>query len=463
MTDRASHADDSPASDAPAHADSAPDLHSAILSAHYLTAHIPGVGGTLRARPEDFLVEEIPAYEPCGSGEHLYLFIQKRDLSTGHMIRLLAEHFGVRRNDVGVAGLKDKRAVTLQLVSIHLPGVKNALDRAKGIPHHSLTVHWADLHTNKLRRGHLKANRFVIRVREVEPAKVVHAAKALRILAARGVPNRFGPQRFGHLFHNAYIGRALILNDHDAVLRHLLGPSPAMPDAQLEARSAFLAGDYARAFELLPRAAHTERRVLSGLARGQGAKRAVRAIEPMEHAFFVAAFQSAVFNLVLDRRLADDAIDKLLPGDIAFKHDNGACFAVDQAVLDHADTAQRLSSLEISPSGPMWGHGMMRPAADSPTAHAENQALIECGITQDQLAAFSASAARGSVEGVRRPLRVPLSNPDIESGVDEHGAFIKCVFELPRGSFATTVMAELMKPPIDTNAQDDEGASLESD
>lgn len=441
--------------------DGLPDLTDAIFAGRYLTEGIPGIGGRLRVRPEDFLVEEIPAYEPCGQGEHLYLFIEKRDLSTGHMIRLLAEHFGVRRSDLGVAGLKDKRAVTRQLVSVHLPGAKDALDRAKAIPHHSLTVHWADLHANKLRRGHLKGNRFIIRVRDVQPEKVVHAARTLRVLAARGVPNRFGPQRFGHLFHNAHVGRALILGNHEATLRHLLGPSAAVPGGQAEARRAFLAGEYARAFELLPHAAHTERRVLTALRRGEPPKRAVRAIEPMEHAFFVAAFQSAVFNRVLDRRLDAGSIDRLLPGDVAFKHENGACFVVDAQTADDPATAERLRTLEISPSGPMWAHGMMHAAEGSPTAEAERAALEACGVTESQLAEFAskrrggargAGGGSGGIDGARRPLRVPVAYPDIESGVDEHGPFIKCVFELPRGAFATTVMAEIMKPPIDPAA-----------
>ncbi|MBX3386544.1 MAG: tRNA pseudouridine(13) synthase TruD [Phycisphaeraceae bacterium] len=426
-----------------------PHLRSAIAPSCYLTDGVPGVGGRLRVRPEDFLVEEVPAYEPCGQGEHLYLFIEKRDLSTGHMIRLLAEHFGVRRDHIGVAGLKDKRAITRQLVSIHLPGVRDAVDSAKAIPHHSLSVHWADLHTNKLRRGHLRGNRFVIRIRDVDPVKVVHAAKTLRTLAERGVPNRFGPQRFGHLLHNAFIGRALLLHDHQAALRHLLGPSAAMPDAQLEARSAFLNGEHARAFDLLPHAAHTERRVLSALRRGEPPKRAVRAIEPMEHAYFIAAFQSAVFNRVLDRRLADGTIDRLLSGDVAFKHENGGCFIVDDATANDPTLIKRLQRLEISPSGPMWAAGMMTAVEGSATAKTEHEALIQCGVSESDLAEFAAKRGRSAVQGARRPLRVPLTQPDIESGVDEHGTFIKCVFELPRGAFATTVMAEVMKPSRD--------------
>src|SRR5690606_17358918 len=122
----------------------------------YLTAAIPGAGGRLKVRPEDFLVEEIPAYEPSGEGEHIYLFVEKRNHSTMHVVRLLADHFGVRRDAVGFAGLKDKFAVTRQLFSVHVPGRRPSDFPAFERP--GIVVHWADLHANKLRRGHLKGN-----------------------------------------------------------------------------------------------------------------------------------------------------------------------------------------------------------------------------------------------------------------------------------------------------------------
>jgi tRNA pseudouridine13 synthase len=432
-------------------------LHAAQ---RYLTAEVPGVGGVLRQRPEDFLVEEIPAYSPSGEGEHLYLFLEKRELSTSHMIRLLADHFGVRRTDVGVAGLKDKHAVTRQLVSVHLPGKKDS--EFPAFEHPSIAVHWTDRHANKLRRGHLQGNRFIIRIRNVEPTKVIHAHRALMILARGGVPNRIGPQRFGHLQHNHLVGRALMKFDHAEALRYLLGPSEQFPGVQVEARRAFSEGKYQDAFEMLPRAAHTERRVLSALAKGKSARDAVRAIEPLDYSFFVTAVQSAVFNRVLDARLLEGTLTRLLPGDLAFKHDNGAVFAVNDDVLAEPATAQRLERLEISPSGPMWGAGMTRAAGR--VAEMEEQALVDLGLSIPEVEHHAERTGR-IVDGVRRPLRVPLTYPDIEAGVDEHGAYIKCIFELPRGAFATTVMAEIMKVGAGGtgNAGGDDGLSADDD
>lgn len=405
-----------------------------------LTASVPGTGGSLKVHPEDFLVEEIPAYEPCGSGEHLYMLIEKRDLATLHMTRIVADHFGVKPMAVGIAGLKDKRAITRQLVSVHIPGRKPA--DFPTLSHEALTVHWTDLHANKLRRGHLKGNRFIIRIRDVEPSRVVNAHKSLSILAARGVPNRLGPQRFGHTLRNHEIGRAMILGNHQQVLDLILGPCPEFPLVQARARELYAAGDLEGALASMSRSAHTEVRLLRTLIRGGNAKRAVYSIEPPERSFFITAFQSAIFNAVLDHRLASGTFDTLQAGDLAFKHENGAVFAIGEAELADPSTAERLKNGEISPTGPMWGAGMM--TASGPIGEFESQALADSGITLEQLAEYI-RAARIEVEGARRPLRGPLTYPDIEGGMDEHGPYIKCRFELPRGSFATVVMDEIMK------------------
>ncbi len=411
-----------------------------ISAAAYVTSGVPGTGGKLKERPEDFLVEEIPAYEPGGSGEHLYMLVEKRDMATLHMTRVIAEHFGVKPMAVGVAGLKDKRAITRQLVSVHIPGKKPA--DFPSLTHESLTVHWTDLHANKLRRGHLKGNRFVIRIRGIEPSKVVHAYKSLAILAARGVPNRFGPQRFGHMQRNHEVGRAMILGEHQRVLDLILGPSAEFPLVQARARELYAAGDLEGSLALMPRSAHTEVRLLRTLIRGGNAKRAVYSIEPPERSFLVTAFQSAIFNAVLEGRLGGGTFDRLLEGDLAFKHENGAIFAIGAAELADASVRARLEQGEISPTGPMWGAGMM--AASGAPGEAEAAALAESGVTLEQLSEYI-RAARIEVEGARRPLRVPLTYPDIEGGMDEHGPYIKCRFELPRGSFATVVMDEIMK------------------
>ena len=75
----------------------------------------------IKASPDDFLVEEIPAYEPSGEGEHVYVRFTKRGLNTDDAVRALCKATGANAREAGVAGLKDKVGVTTQTISLFLP------------------------------------------------------------------------------------------------------------------------------------------------------------------------------------------------------------------------------------------------------------------------------------------------------------------------------------------------------
>jgi tRNA pseudouridine13 synthase len=145
--------------------------------------------GTIKRAPEDFVVDELPAYLPSGVGDHRYLHIRKVDRTTDDVVRELARVLGIDRRDIGVAGLKDKVAIATQWLSV--PGSASieglALDGVEILEH--------ALHGNKLRTGHLVGNRFTIVVRDVTHVDAVTAR--LAVIARDGVPNAFGSQRFG--------------------------------------------------------------------------------------------------------------------------------------------------------------------------------------------------------------------------------------------------------------------------
>lgn len=149
----------------------------------------------LRTRPEDFLVEELPAFAPDGEGEHLLLTVEKRGLNTVFVAQQLARWAGVPEMGIGYAGLKDRHALTRQRFSVHLPK-KQAPDLA-ALQVEGLRVLESSWHRRKLPRGALAGNRFVLTLRAVrgEPAAIESRLEAMR---ARGVPNAFGEQRFGH-------------------------------------------------------------------------------------------------------------------------------------------------------------------------------------------------------------------------------------------------------------------------
>lgn len=418
-----------------------------------LTHDIPPIGGRLRERFEDFLVEEIPLYNPCGEGEHIYLFVEKRDLSTSQLVWHIARHFDVRRTAVGFAGMKDKRAITRQVISVHTPG--RTFEDYPMIQSDRISVLWADMHTNKLRLGHLSGNRFSVKVRGVDMSRVLQARRVLLRLAEKGVPNFAGEQRFGARANNHELGRLLLRRDWQGLLDELLGPGSGAAHINAEARRLYAEGRITESLDAYPVSCRHERVALAALERQKTPQQAVQAIDIVQRRFWVSAFQSSLFNNLLSARMADDLFDRLVEGDVAAKRDNGAMFAVDSSVLADPQTAERLARFEISPTGPIWGSEMMR--ASGAVDAAETEALARTGVTIDALARY-VSTEGGSMRGGRRPFRVPLVDPDVEGGVDEHGHYVRCAFELPPGAYATVVMREVMKNDLLEEGQGSDGS-----
>src|SRR5687768_12899537 len=184
----------------------------------YLTAAWPGIGGVTRAQPEDFRVEERPLYLPCGQGEHLYLRVTKRGLSTPEMVKQFASVLGVKAKCIGVAGLKDARAVTTQMISVQ--GVKAEIIPRLSTNDRLLAVEVLGRNRNRLRTGHHAGNRFRLVLHEVSGEAGTIVPYVLDEHARRGVPNYFGPQRQGKTGLNYETGAALL---RDAQRRARLG------------------------------------------------------------------------------------------------------------------------------------------------------------------------------------------------------------------------------------------------
>lgn len=234
----------------------------------FLTSVIPGIGGRIRTAPEDFQVDERPLYLPCGEGEHLYVKITKRGLSTPDLVRRLSSTFGVKAQAIGVAGLKDARAVTTQMMS--LQGVKPEQVARLKIEDHILHVEVLGRHRNRLRTGHHAGNRFRLIIRDVAGQAAEAVPAVFEQLVRRGVPNYFGPQRQGRGGDNYQIGAAL-LND------------PRQRDKMNRAK----------------------------------------------RIWYLNSYQSFLFNRMLAKRI--DRIDRIFVGDWATKLENGACFQVEDA------------------------------------------------------------------------------------------------------------------------------------
>ena len=264
----------------------------------FFTAELPGIGGRLKDQPDDFVVEEIPAYEPSGSGEHLYLWIEKRDLPHDMLLRRLSKLLEVSPNDIGTAGIKDRRAVTRQYLSVP----NKCAARVEQLESDELHVLRAVPHGNKLRTGHLRGNRFTIVVRDVEEDAQSRANAIADSLRQSGFPNYYGEQRFG------FDGQTLTLG------LDLLAGRKSPRDIPFQ-----------------------KRKFLLRLA--------------------LSSVQSNLFNQALAIRMQDRLLHTVLDGDVMEVIESGGKFVVDDVEREQA----RLVAGEISVTGPMFGVKMLTP------------------------------------------------------------------------------------------------------
>lgn len=263
-----------------------------------VTARFPGSGGILLRDPADFEVDEVLPYAAEGEGAHLFVRIEKRGVDTPAAARRLAEHLEVVRPgerlppEAGWAGMKDRHAIARQWLSLPWPEDR-ALPKPGvielGTGHLELLE--ANRHRHKLRKGHVAANRFKIRIRQVPSGGADRARVTLDRLRLLGMPNPFGPQRFGREGDNADRARAILLG---------------------QARR--------------PR----DRRLWSLLC---------------------SALQSEIFNLSLALRVEAGLFARALRGDRMVKHATGGQFDVEDPKAEQP----RVDALHISPTGSLPG------------------------------------------------------------------------------------------------------------
>lgn len=402
----------------------APDQDSAL----YLTVHLPGIGGRLRAVPEDFVVHEIPLYGPTGEGQHTLFEVEKVGISTLEAIRRLALAWRVPERLISSAGLKDADAVTRQCLSVE--GVDPEVVRATQRP--ELRVLWAERHRNRLKIGHLRGNRFRLRVRATVPDSLARAQVILDVLTQRGVPNWFGPQRFGARHTSHRLGRCLVRGDAEGFMQIFLGSERADDGPQQQsARRLFDQGRLAEAATAWRPQSSPEFRALAMLAQGRSPATALDQVPRSLKRLLVSAYQSELFNTILVQRLP--AIDRLRAGDLAMKHINGAFFTVEDAVIEQP----RADALEISATGPLYGPKMRWPMGEP--GEEERALLAREELAPEQWRGRLVAGLQ--VQGDRRALRVPVTEVEIQP--EEDGLAVS--FALPAGAYATNVMAELLK------------------
>ncbi len=313
-----------------------------------ISSGIPGTGGRVKVSPEDFRVDEIPAYTASGSGDHVLAVIRKTGISTFEAVKRLALALEVKPSDIGTAGLKDTHAVTTQQISLPAP---TAPDAVLALELEDLEILSAERHGNKLRTGHLRGNRFAIRIRETELEEneaVSAATETLNMLAlGAGTPNWFGTQRFGKFGDNAIRGLELV----------------------------------------------------RGQSRGRKPNgRMLRLL--------LSALQSQLFNDYLRARIDDGNFRGVIDGDLLKKSDSGGVFVTDGASTDQP----RMDRGEVAPTGPMFGPKMKQPPAESAAAVRESAVLLAADVGADAFKRYAKLTP-----GTRRPISVPLGDVQVQA------------------------------------------------
>ncbi|MDX1513024.1 MAG: tRNA pseudouridine(13) synthase TruD [Gammaproteobacteria bacterium] len=317
-----------------------------------------------RDRNEDFRVDEVLRFEPDGEGDHAWLRIEKQALNTRDVARRLARHAGVKPVDVGFAGQKDRRAVARQWFSVNLSGLTEPDWRS--LENECLRILAITRHGKKLRRGQLAGNRFLITLRDVEGDRAVLEALLGRV-SVEGVPNYFGPQRFGRGDANIKACVNMVVN-------------------------------------------------------------AERVRDRYRRGMYLSAGRAWIFNQVLSARVAGGTWNAGLPGDILMFDDSRGRFLADP---DESTGDPRIPTLELHPTGPLWGRGSPETKADA--------GALERDVAGRYFPLCKGLEAAG-LESDRRALRLKVQ--DLDYRMDETGV-VELSFFLRAGAFATTVLAEL--------------------
>ncbi len=334
--------------------------------------------------PRDFVVDEIPLYEFSGEGEHLILHIRKKGLSTWEMLDIVSQYSGVKVRDIGYAGMKDKKALTSQYISIPKK-YESEVVKIDGVK--ELKILNQTYHNNKLRTGHLKGNRFFIRLKKVNAIEVSKLVNALEMIKSYGMPNYFGYQRFGKDGDNFKLGRELL----DGIKK----------ERNYKKREFLINAYQSHLFNLWL----SERVKLSKIVDS-----------------FSDSEISSIYNINRESVKALKAQNhpfKLLNGDIAHHYPYGKIFFVEDLALE----SERFVNKGVVPTGLLVGMKAKRAT--------DFAGVIEKDFDEEIKV----------VDGSRRFAWIFPEN--ITYNYKESEAWFELGFELPKGSYATVLLEEL--------------------
>ena len=425
-----------------------------------------GVGGVIRQTPEDFRVEEVlvdgskAELEPklpsqlTGEGRYLICLLVKRSWDTLLVARKIAKQLGISERRVQIAGIKDKKAVTAQHISIENIRLKQ-LKRIRVDGIHVYPLHYSP---NMIFPHMSFGNMFQLAVRGISHSasviqeRISSIVNELRILG--GIPNFFGHQRFGTIRPITHlVGKALAQNDLEkAALLFLAKPSSCEHPQSSQARRRLLeTEDFEEAHKRFPRWLLYERLMLSHLAKHpKEYVGAFRKLPKRLHILFLQAYQSYLFNRFLSKRLLRGIpINEPQIGDYVVKTDsyglptNSYARATSEKIEDLRKTVKKGETYIAIPL-----IGFKQPPSEGVQGEIEQSILGSEKVTQNDF--YVSSVPKMSAAGELRAAMTPLINLNVEKpSKDELNSGkkkIRISFTMHRGCYATVVLREFMKP-----------------
>lgn len=408
----------------------------------YLT-DADGIGGRIRATPADFIVKEIPDFKTGETGDYLILRLTKENWETHHLIRDLSRQLGISDERIGIAGTKDKRAITTQLVSIY--GVSEEDLQRITLPRVEITP--VGRANKGLSLGYLAGNDFEINITGISiPREEMESRLQItsgEITAEGGVPNFFGYQRFGirrpitHL-----VGEKLVRGDLEgAAMDYIARAFPDENQDNQEAREYVMqTRDFRKGLEIYPLNLRYERSMMHRLIERPGDYAgAFRALSSSLMKLFVNAYQSYLFNKMLSQRiLMGIPIAAPQEGDTVCFHDQDGkpdVSKIEQVTKKNKqDIAYLHKRKRVTPVLPLVGKNTSIEALDEASRKVlEEVKIYPADFTIPEIPELTSA-------GLWRATVLPVS-PSLEPGE----GFLKTRFSLPAGSYATTVLREYMK------------------
>mgnify|MGYP002621307442 FL=1 len=449
-----------------------------MINANTYVTEDKGIGGTIRTRWEDFYVEEIPETIPEGEGPNIWIWIEKLGRTTLDVLLDISRDLHISRKRTGFAGMKDKNAITRQWICISNMESEEQFREVEALAGTIKNTKFLEITRGrkKLRMGQLKGNKFRILVKDVDGMEnfdtpleayedaALRADKILKRLEETGVPNYFGWQRFGKPRTTTHlVGEALVRNDlAEAVGRYIGNPSPEESEDSKKARQAYDDGDLEKSLELMHGGMRYEKMMIRELIKEQNKasrrlaeekncsvedidkseielgdkayKKAIYALPKPLQRMFVHAYQSYLFNAVVSERVAM-GMDKYIEGDILIDKE-------EHIVRDRTpeEFQELVSSFEVNQTAPLFGTKV--PFAGGEVGKMEENILNDYNLTKEDFEC--PKMPKLGSHGLRRAIRFQVW--DTSAKACEEG--VLCEFSIDKGSYATSVLREVMKKDV---------------